>query len=141
MATQNVAGIRTGRLNALVAGTVGAVFVVVGLLGFTVSGGHDLAGHTGGQLLGLFEVNTLHNVVHLAVGAVMIAAAIAGLRAARTANTLIGAVYLALGVLGLFITGNNPLNIIALNGADNGLHLVIGAVLVGVGLGADKARA
>jgi hypothetical protein len=138
MATQNVAGIRTGRLNPLVAGTVGAVFVVVGLLGFTVSGGHDLAGHTGGQLLGLFEVNTLHNAVHLAVGAVMIAAAIAGSRAARTANTLIGAVYLALGVLGLFITGDNPLNIIALNGADNGLHLVIGAVLLGIGMRADR---
>jgi len=142
MATSQVAGTRTGaRLNSLVAGTVGAVFIVVGLLGFTVSSGHDLAGHTGGQLLGLFQVNTLHNVVHLAVGAAMVAAAIAGVRAARFANTLIGAVYLALGVLGLFITGNNPLNIIALNGADNGLHLVIGAVLVGVGLGADKARA
>lgn len=138
MATQNLAGVRTGRLNMLVSGVVGAVFVVVGLLGFTVSGGHDLAGHTGGQLLGLFEVNTLHNVVHLAVGAVMVAVAIAGGRAARTANVLIGAVYLALGVLGLFITGDNPLNVIALNGADNGLHLVIGTALLGVGLGADR---
>lgn len=138
MATQNVAGVRTGRLNPFVAGAVGAVFVVVGLLGFSVSGGHDLAGHTGGSLLGLFEVNTLHNLVHLAVGAVMIAAAIAGMRAARTANTLIGAVYLALGVLGLFITGDNPLNIIALNGADNGLHLVIGAALLGIGMRADR---
>ncbi|MGE5827205.1 MAG: DUF4383 domain-containing protein [Micromonosporaceae bacterium] len=138
MATQNLAGVRTGRLNTLVSGVIGAVFVVVGLLGFTVSGGHDLAGHTGGQLLGLFEVNTLHNVVHLAVGAVMVAVAIAGSRAARTANVVIGAVYLALGVLGLFITGGNPLNVIALNGADNGLHLVIGAALLGIGLGADR---
>jgi hypothetical protein len=47
-------------------------------------------------------------------------------------------VYLALGVLGLFITGDNPLNVIALNGADNGLHLVIGTALLGVGLGADR---
>ncbi len=70
----------------------------------------------------------------------MIAAAIAGTRAARMANTLIGVVYIALGLLGLFITGDSPLNIIALNGADNGLHLVIGALLVAVGLGADKSR-
>jgi len=139
MTTRDMAGVRTGgRLNSLVAGVVGAVFVVVGLLGFTVSGGHDIAGHAGGQLVGLFQVNTLHNIVHLAVGAAMIAAAIAGTRAARVGNTLIGVVYLALGVLGLFITGDNPLNIIALNGADNGLHLVIGALLVAVGLGADK---
>jgi hypothetical protein len=139
MTSRDVAGVRTGgRLNTLVAGVVGAVFVVVGLLGFTVSGGHSLAGHTGGELLGVFQVNTLHNIVHLAVGAVMVAAAIAGTRSARVANTGIGAVYLVLGVLGLFITGDSPLNIIALNGADNGLHLVIGGVLLAVGLGADK---
>src|SRR5262245_34067028 len=131
MASGDLAGVRTGgRLNSLAAGVVGAVFVVVGLLGFTVSGGHSVAGHAGGQLLGLFQVNTLHNILHLAVGAAMIAAAIAGTRAARLANTGIGAVYLVLGVLGLFITGDNPLNVIALNGADNGLHLVIGGVLL-----------
>ena len=139
MATSQMTGARTaGRINALVAGVVGAVFVVVGLLGYTVSGEHALAGHTGGQLLGLFQVNSLHNMVHIAVGAAMIAAAIAGTRAARTVNVAIGAVYLGLGVLGLFITGDNPLNVIALNGADNGLHLVIGATLVAVGLGTDR---
>jgi len=146
MATRDMSGNQLGlstggKVNSLLAGVVGAVFVVVGLLGFTVSGGHSLAGHTGGQLVGVFQVNTLHNLVHLAVGAVMIAAAIAGGRAARAVNVGIGAVYLALGVLGLFITGDNPLNIIALNGADNGLHLVIGALLVAVGLRADRARA
>jgi hypothetical protein len=139
MATRDMTGVRAGgRLNSLTAGAVGAVFIVIGLLGFTVSGGHSIAGHNGGQLLGLFQVNSLHNLVHIAVGAVMVAAAIAGTRAARSANTLIGAVYLALGVVGLFITGDSPLNVIALNGADNGLHLVIGALLVGVGLGADR---
>jgi hypothetical protein len=140
MATGDMAGVRgaSGRLNTVAAGAVGAVFIVVGLLGFTVSGGHSLAGHTGGRLLGLFQVNSLHNLVHLGVGAAMVAAAIAGTRGARSANTVIGFVYLALGVVGLFITGDSPLNIVALNGADNGLHLAIGAVLVAVGLGADR---
>jgi len=134
MATQSSVRVGPDRLNTLVSGTVGAVFVVVGLLGFTVSGGHSAAGHTGGELLGLFQVNLLHNLVHVAVGAAMIAAAIVSAQAARAANTLIGAVYLVLGVLGLFITGDNALNVIALNGADNGLHIVIGAVLVAVGM-------
>ena len=139
MTSTGMTGVRaSGRINSLVGGVVGAVFIVVGLLGFTVSGGHDVAGHTGGQLLGLFQVNILHNVVHLLVGAVMVAAAIAGARAAKGVNVVIGAVYLVLGILGLFITGDNPLNLIALNGADNGLHIVIGAVLLAVGLGADK---
>ena len=139
MTTHSSAGTLAGRrLNSLVAGAFGAVFVIVGLLGFTVSGGHDAAGHTGGQLLGLFQVNVLHNLVHMAVGAAMIAAAIAGVRVAKTANTLIGAVYLVLAVVGLAILGDNPANIIALNGADNALHLVLGLALLGVGLGADR---
>jgi hypothetical protein len=140
MTTHTRTGVTTGRrINSIVAGAFGAVFVVVGLLGFTVSSGHSAAGHTGGQLLGVFQVNVLHNLVHLAVGAAMIAAAIAGVRAAKLANTLIGAVYLVLGVLGMAITGDNPLNIIALNGADNGLHLVLGVALLGAGIGADRS--
>ena len=59
--------------------------------------------------------------------------------ALRAANTAVGAVYLVVGVLGLFILDSSA-NILALNGADNGLHLVSGAVLLGVGLFADKAR-
>jgi Domain of unknown function (DUF4383) len=133
--TRTLAG---GRINSLVAGAVGAVFVVIGMLGFTVSDGHGAAGHTGGLLLGLFQVNVLHNVVHLAVGAAMIGTAVAGVRAAKAANTLIGVVYLALGLAGLFITGDNPANVIALNGADNGLHLATGAALIAIGLRADR---
>jgi len=140
MATVRSAAARTqapGRLNAVVGAVVGAVFVVVGLLGFTVSGQHAFAGHTGSDLI-LFQVNGLHNVVHLAVGVVLILAAIAGTRSARTANTVIGAVYLVLGVLGLFLPAASALNLIALNGADNALHIVIGLALVAFGLGADR---
>ena len=61
------------------------------------------------------------------------------MRAAKGANTLFGAVYLAVGVLGLFLVGTKA-NILALNGADNGLHLVLGAALLGVGLGFDRNR-
>jgi hypothetical protein len=139
MASHSQAGMLAGRrINSLVAGVFGAVFVVVGLLGFTVSGGHSAAGHDGGQLLGLFQVNVLHNVVHLAVGAAMIGAAVAGARAARMANIGFGAIYLVLFVIGLFIVGDTSANIIALNPADNGLHLVLGAALLGAGLGFDR---
>lgn len=125
------------RINSLVAFVFGAVFVVVGLLGFTVSGGHHVAGTDGGALLGLFQVNVLHNIVHLAAGAVLIGAAVAGARAAKAANTLLGVVYLVVGVVGLFLVGTSG-NIIALNGADNGLHLVLGTVLLAIGLGTDR---
>ena len=57
---------------------------------------------------------------------------------ARTVNTGVGAVYLLVGVLGLFLL-TSPLNIIALNGADNVLHLASAVLLLGVGLSMDKS--
>jgi len=125
------------RVNTLAGGAAGAVFVLVGLIGFAVSGGHPAVGQDGGHVLGVFEVNVAHNLVHLVVGAALVAGAIAGVRAARAVNTLVGAVYLLVGVLGLVIT-NTGANIIALNGADNALHIVVGAVLLAFGLGADR---
>jgi hypothetical protein len=94
-------------------------------------------GTTGGALLGLFQVNVLHNLVHLAIGTVMIAAALRGDRAARSVNRVFGVLYLVLFAAGLFLVGT-PLNLVALNGGDNILHLVLGVVLAGVGFGADR---
>lgn len=65
---------------------VGAVFLLVGILGFIpgVTTDHDtltFAGHeSGAKLIGLFNVSILHNIVHLLFG-------IAGIAMARTANT------------------------------------------------------
>jgi hypothetical protein len=125
------------KLNSLVAFALGAVFVLVGLAGFLVSGSHRAVGAEGGDLLGVFQVNVLHNIVHVAVGAALIAAAIVGSRAARLANTVVGAVYLLLFVAGLVLIGTSA-NIIALNGADNVLHLVLGLALTAVGVLADR---
>ena len=79
----------------------------------------------------------LHNVVHLAIGAVLIAAALRGDRPARTANRAFGVLYLVLFVAGLFLVGTG-LNLVALNASDNILHLVLGIALAGVGFGVDR---
>ena len=79
---------------------------------------------------GLFQVNVLHNVVHLAIGAVLIAAALRGDRPARTANRAFGVLYLVLFVAGLFLVGTG-LNLVALNASDNILHLVLGSLSQG----------
>jgi hypothetical protein len=125
------------RLNGPVAFGFGAVFVIVGLAGFFVSGSHHAVGADGGKLLGLFQVNVLHNVVHVAAGAGLVAAGILGSRQAKIANTVVGAGYLALFLIGLFIVDTGA-NVIALNGADNAVHLVLGLALIAVGLGADR---
>lgn len=123
--------------NQLVGYVFGATFVLLGILGFTVSGSHDFAGQHGGQLLGVFEVNTLHNIVHLIAGSTLIGAAVAGPVVSRNVNTAMGAIYLVVGVLGLFI-GATSLNVLALNAADNIVHLGESVLLIAIGLVGDR---
>jgi hypothetical protein len=122
-------------VNSTVAAVFGAVYALVGLAGFLVT--DTFAGQEGDSLLG-FQVNGLHNVVHLLIGLGLLAAS-RQLRTARSANLAIGGTYVALALLGPFITGTD-LNVVALNGADHGLHAVSGLLLLAVGLAADKER-
>ena len=122
--------------NRLLATGFGAVYLLVGILGFFVTSGLGFAGTQGNNLI-IFAVNPLHNVIHLAIGAVLLIAGLSSTAAAKGVNTAVGAVYLLVGILGLFLLGSS-LNIIALNGADNVLHLASAVVLLGVGLSQDK---
>jgi uncharacterized membrane protein HdeD (DUF308 family) len=105
--------------NRLVAQILGAVLVLVGLIGFV----ND-------PVLGVFDVNLLHNVVHLLSGGVLLAAAFMdGGRNARLTNMVLGVVYLVVAAA----TWIGPLrNVFALNMADAGLHVLIAVVLLGV---------
>jgi hypothetical protein len=100
---------------------VGAVYTVVGIAGFFVTGFDDFFAHTGEELLG-FEVNPFHNLVHLVIG-------LAGLALARTpalARTygwLLAIGYGAAFVYGLFAVGESW-DFLSLNAADNWLHAV-----------------
>ncbi len=53
------------------------------------------------------------------------------------ASTIVGAAYLLLGVVGLIILSSD-VNTPALNSWDNVLHFVSAALLLAVGVGADK---
>lgn len=128
----------SGSPNRLLATVFGAVYVLVGLLGFAITGFSGFA-ETEGETLIVFDVNPLHNIVHLAIGGLLLAAS-RTVASAKAANTTVGAVYLLVGILGLFLLGSE-LNIIALNGADNVLHFASALVLLGAGLGADKRTA
>lgn len=125
-------------INQMFGYAFGAVYLLVGLLGFAVTGGVGLAEPDGALLLGLFEVNPLHNIVHLAIGAAFVIGARAGLQSSRMVNMSIGVVYLLVGVVGYIIPRDDAVNILALNVADNWLHLVSGAAAVVVAAMADK---
>ncbi|MDQ0679328.1 hypothetical protein QFZ30_002710 [Arthrobacter pascens] len=125
--------------NRLIATVFGAVYLLVGLLGFAVTSGIGFFATEGNNLI-IFEVNPLHNVIHLAIGAALLYAGLKSTATARTVNAGVGTVYLLVGVVGLFLL-SSPLNIIALNGADNVLHLASAVLLLGVGLSLDKSPA
>lgn len=123
--------------NRLVATIFGAVYLVIGALGFAVTGGVDFIATEGGLLLGIFEVNPLHNIAHLLIGAALLIGGLKSVKAAKTVNVIVGAAYLLLGVIGFFIADTGA-NILALNTPDHFLHLVSALVLLGVGLGAER---
>lgn len=121
---------------------VGAVFLLVGILGFIpgITTNYDAfawAGHeSGAMLFGVFAVSGLHNLVHLAFGVVgvMLARTFAGARGFLIGG---GAVYLVLWLYGLVIDMGSQANFVPVNAADNWLHLALGAgmVVLGVALG------
>lgn len=123
--------------NRLLAAVFGAVYLLVGALGFLVTSGVGFFATEGRNLI-IFEVNPMHNIIHLAIGAALLIAGLKSVPAAKSVNIAVGAVYLLVGVVGLFIL-DSALNIIALNGADNVLHLASAVLLLGVGLSQDKA--
>jgi hypothetical protein len=115
----------------------GAFYILIGALGFGVTAGVGFFATDGGLLLGIFEVNIFHNVAHLIIGAALLLGGLSSASAAKAINSVVGAAYLVLGLAGLFLVGT-ALNILALNVADNVLHFGSAAVLLAVGLGADK---
>ncbi|MGK5682291.1 DUF4383 domain-containing protein [Actinoplanes sp. URMC 104] len=136
-AAGGVAGVRSPvRTAALV---VSVVFLLVGVAGFIpgiTTNYSDLtfAGHhSDAQLLGVFQVSVLHNIVHVLFG-------VAGLLLARTApgarNFLIGggAVYLVLWLYGLVIGQNSAANFVPVNTADDWLHFFLGVGMIALGL-------
>jgi hypothetical protein len=120
-------------LNQTLALVFGAVYVLVGIAGFFVS--NTFADQNDSKLLG-FEVNNLHNIVHVLIGAALLVASRRH-RDARNANLTIGVVYIALAILGPFIDDSKA-NIFALNSADHVLHALSGLLLAGVALFGDK---
>jgi hypothetical protein len=126
--------------NRLAAYVFGGVYLLTAVLGFVIVGGDvGFVDTQGKSVLGL-EVNHLHNVVHLLVGAALLYGATRGTEMARKVNLAVGGTYLLVGIVGLLLDKESDVNILALNAADDGLHLVTAAVLLGVALAMDKAR-
>ena len=110
----------------------GAVFVLVGVLGFIP------AVTPNEHLLGIFHVNAAHNAVHLLSGIIAIICGLASEQAAILFFRIFGIVYGLVAVLGL-VGGDRPiLGIISNNMADVWLHIAIAAVSLVIGFGVRR---
>ena len=115
----------------------GGLFVILGGLGFLVTSGFPFTGAEGGVLFTLIELNGLQNLVHIGLGIALIAGSFGSLRFTAAFNAVIGAVCFALGFYGLFAI-DLPSDLLSLNTWGNALHFGAAAVLLAVGLGADR---
>ena len=114
----------------------GIAFLGAGILGFIpgITTNYDemkFAGsESGAELLGIFQVSVLHNIVHLLFG-------VAGLAFARTvegARTYLlgsGVIYVVLFLYGLLVSAGSDANFVPANNADDFLHLALGVGLLG----------
>ena len=118
------------------------MFLLVGIAGFVpgvttnLYDGLEFSGNEGdAELLGIFQVSVLHNIVHGLFG-------IAGLALAATASgarTFLlggGAVYVALWLLGIV----DGADWIPANDADNWLHLGLGVAMIAAGVLLTRGR-
>ena len=117
----------------------GALYLLVGVAGFAVTGVHDFSGMHHQTLL-IFAVNPLHNVIHLVLGLVWLGAAPRATWA-RVANLVLGVVLGLVTVLG-FVGGLGMLGMSGLGDPDNFLHLATATLALyfgSVAAGTDRA--
>lgn len=120
------------------AALVGAVFLLVGLAGFIPGLTQNLDGlefngpESTAELLGLFQVSVLHNIVHLLFGIGLLAAA----RYSWSRLYLLGGGlgYLVVTLYGAFVDRGSDANFLPFNSADNVLHLVLSLGMIALGL-------
>lgn len=124
MAERVAAGKTPTQMFALV---FGVVYLLVGVLGFINK-----------PILGIFEVNALHNIVHLLIGGALVAGS-SRHDTAKTVSLAVGVAYLLVAVLG-FVATDFLDDLIKINQADNFLHLVSGVVAVYFGTAGANAR-
>ncbi len=114
---------------------LGVAYVAAGLIGFAVTGfTGPVVLNTDDQLLGFFDLNIFHNIVHIAIGGgLLIAARMSDLAITQGVLIGVGLFYVVAALLGFL----NYLQIISIDSSlsfDNFFHLATGVVAVLFGL-------
>jgi hypothetical protein len=111
----------------------GIGFIFAGAAGFFPEFMRD------GLLLGIFQVDTMHNVFHLVSGVVAIMAA-TSYRYTKLYFQIFGVIYALITIIGFFWKGDMGFMMMPMNMADNILHLVITLIALYLGFFHDMVR-
>ena len=118
----------------LYAGLFGAVYALVGVVGLLIPGGTMISPAV--RFI-VFDLNLLHSLTHLLVGALGLAAYAGGEGASRLYARVMGVAFLALALLGIA----DPLHgLLPIGGVDVLLHAATAALALYVGFVAPAAR-
>jgi hypothetical protein len=111
----------------------GAVYLLVGIVGFFITGFDNFADNSQHEMLLFFMINPLHNIVHIVIGVagLLLARTLAG---ARTYGWLLAVGYGAAFVYGLIAVGKSW-DFLNINAADNVLHIATAVVGLLIALG------
>jgi len=110
----------------------GLSLLLAGVLGFFADSSFDTGDDVaGGSFIG-FEVNAIHNLIHVASGALLLAAS-PRRRSARAVAIGFGVVYGVVAIIGL-VDGSDVLGLIPINSADNVLHVALALLGIVCGL-------
>ena len=126
----------------LYAALVGGALVIAGIIGFF----YEASFETGDDLradavFGVLDVNGWHNLLHIALGLLGLAAA--GY-AARSYALAVGLAYVVLAIWGFLETENGfgaILDVVPVNTEDNFLHLILGLTGLAAGAATPKESA
>ncbi len=111
----------------------GVVFMLAAIAGLIAPGGMAMQPTdptTAAKALGVFPVNLLHNVVHLAFGIWALAAS-RSWGGSKQFFVVGGYIYIVLTVLGFLSPAG--FGLVPLGGADIGLHCLLGVVMLAIG--------
>lgn len=108
----------------------GIIFALIGILGFIPG-----ITNSDGMLLGIFHVDTIHNLIHLITGLIGIWLGSSSESGSKSWFQIFGVIYGLVAILGFVYGDDKILGLISNNTADTWLHLVLAAVLLAIGFG------
>jgi hypothetical protein len=91
-----------------------------------------------GMLLGIFHVNTLHNLFYIATGIIALCVGKSSQQGSKIFFQVFGVIYILFAVLGFSYENRPLLGLIANNIADAWFHLIVGILSLYFGFGLKK---